>query len=201
MAFQAVPDAAEIVITYLQNGIQSNNVLHARKPGGYDLGDLIALAVAVDAVVGTDWLPLVTTDATYQQTLVRGLAFVNDQEAVNNASSAVGGDAQEGLPMNVTWSVKKASGLTGRNARGRVYWMGMPSNKLKTNENLIETVYADAVVVAIEAMRIGITASVWTAAIVSRFLANVKRPVGVTFEWTETVAVNDVVDTQRRRLP
>ena len=201
MAFQAVPDAAEIVVSYLQNAVQSNNVMHAVKPGGYQLADLVALAVAVDLTVGTDWLPLQTLDAAYQQTLVRGLAFINDQETVNNTSAAFGGDVSEGLPANVTISIKKGSSLTGRNARGRLYWMALPQNQLKSNENLVATAALSDIVDAVEAMRAAITATIWTAAIVSRFLDNVKRPFGVTFEWTETSAVDEVVDTQRRRLP
>ena len=201
MAFQAVPDAAEIVISYSANGLVMNTVLAAFKSGGYDLGDLVALAVAVDASVVADWLPEQTSDVLYDQTLVRGLAFQNDQETVENAGSAVGGRASLGLPNSVTFSVKKTTGLTGRSARGRIYWIGIPVNELNVNENLINASYSTEVVAACDAMRAAITATDWTAGIISRFLDKVKRDPAIIREWVDTVSVNNVVDTQRRRLP
>lgn len=201
MAFQAVSDAAEIVITYSQNSILHNNVLAASKSGGYNLADLVVLATAVNQSVVDDWLPLQTNECSYQQTLVRGLAFLNDQETIVTTGAGPGGVASKGLPSNVTFSVKKGSGLTGRNARGRAYWIGIPSAALAGNENLLISTEADDIVAAMEAMRLAITATVWTAAIVSRFLNGALRDPGKFFEWTECSSVDDQVDTQRRRLP
>ncbi|KKK69597.1 hypothetical protein LCGC14_2932460, partial [marine sediment metagenome] len=44
MAFQPVPDTAEIVIEFFANTVTMKNVLHAEKPGGYSLADLQTLA-------------------------------------------------------------------------------------------------------------------------------------------------------------
>jgi hypothetical protein len=151
--------------------------------------------------VDVSWLPIQSIEAVYSQTLVRGLALLNDQETVVTTGAGPGGDIGAGLPSNVTFAVKKGSSLTGRNARGRVYWIGLPLAHLGPNENILIPAEAAAIVTAIEAMRLAITATVWTAAIVSRFLNNAKRPTGVTFEWTESSSVDDNVDTQRRRLP
>jgi len=200
MAFQSVPNAAEIVIQYLSNSVTAHNVLHATKVGGYNLTDLTALAVAVDASITADWLPLQTLDCSYESTTVRGLEFINDEEVSVVTGAAVGGDLSEALPGNVTFSVKKASGLTGRNARGRVYWIGLPSNQLKTNENQLGVTEAAAIVDAIDAMRVAISATDWTSAIVSRFLDGVKRPTGAVFAWTDSVAVDTDVDSMRNRL-
>lgn len=200
MAFQSVPETAEIVIEYLGNSETMNNVLQARKVGGYDLADLIVLAAAVDASVVLNWLPIQTNNINYIKTTVRGLEFINDQETINDDGAAVGGVLSDALPGNVTFSVKKSSGLTGRTARGRVYWIGMPQNNLQVNENLLLTAKADLIEAAVDAMRVAIAATVWTPVIVSRFLAGVQRPTGATFTWIDSTAVNFNVDSQRRRL-
>ncbi len=49
-------------------------------------------------------------------------------------------------------------------------------------------------------MRGSIAGTVWTPAIVSRFENGVKRPFGVTKEWTGESAVDEAVDSMRPRL-
>lgn len=200
MAFQSVPNTAEIVITYLQNGINMNNVLQAFKAVQYDLGDLQVLADAVDVAVDADWLPIQTSDTSYIRTTVRGLEFENDQVATADANAGVGGSVNLGLPNQVTFVIKKQSGLTGRSARGRVYWIGLTRNMLQDDENRLNITDADDVEDAVDAMRAAITATVWQAVIVSRFADNVKRPFGTVLNWVSSDAVDIGVDTQRPRL-
>lgn len=200
MAFQAVPDTAEIIIRYVQNFEEMVSTLHARQAGGYTLGELTTLATAVDAEIPVTWLPAQTVDAVYQSTTVRGLAFENDQEVTVNTSSAAGDRAAAGLPGNVTFSIKKGSGLTGRSARGRLYWIGLSRDQLSANENVLGAVAVTDVVNALDQMRLAIITAGWQPAIVSRFSGGVKRVVGVTFDWSTVSAVDDNMDSQRRRL-
>lgn len=200
MAFQSVPNTADIVITYVQNGKNIQNVLQAFKAVQYDLSDLQLLADAVDVAVAANWLPIQTSDATYVRTTVRGLEFENDQEATADVSAGAGQTLVSGLPNSVTFAVKKQSGLTGRSARGRVYWMGMPRDVLQANENRLVIADADAIEAAIDAVRAAITATIWQAVIVSRFEDNVQRPFGIVFNWISSEAVDIDVDTQRNRL-
>lgn len=201
MAFQSVPGTAEVVISYLQNGEEMVNVLYAFKPGGYTLGDVTTLATNVDLSVAANWLPDQTQDTDYVSTLVRGLEFENDVEFITGTSAGPGTIVVGGLPNSVTFSVKKTSGLTGRSARGRLYWIGIPSSKLTADENVLEPIYIGDVLNAVEAMRVSLATIGWQPVLVSRFTGGAKRLVGVTFPWVGVVAVNGVVDTQRRRLP
>lgn len=200
MAFQAVPETVEITVIYQQNLEIVTNTMHARLVGGYVLADLVALASVVDVAVAANWLPIQTLDAIYQRVEVRGLAVENDLFAENFDSLGPGADVSEGLPNNVTLSIKKTSGLTGRSARGRMYFMGMPSNDLSTNENQWAAAVVLAVTAAVEAVRVAITATAWLPVIVSRYTGGLPRAVGVTFNWTGSVAVNINVDSQRGRL-
>ena len=200
MVFQSVPNTADIVITYVQNGKNIQNVLQAFKAVQYDLSDLQLLASAVDVAVAANWLPIQSSDASYVRTTVRGLEFENDQEATADASAGAGLTLVSGLPNSVTFAVKKQSGLTGRSARGRVYWMGMPRDVLQANENKLVIADADAIEAAVDALRAAITATIWQAVIVSRFEDNVRRPTGVVFNWINSEAVDIQVDNQRGRL-
>jgi len=200
MAFQAVPDVAEAVINITGHGESYVNTLHGKKAGGYDLADLTALAVAVDLAVGTNWLPLQSGDYAYIRTTVRGLAFENDQEVIVSLTSGLGQVAGAALPDNVTLSIKKKSAQTGRSARGRMYWIGMPAANLAANELALDTSAVTDIVAALEAVRVAIAGTVWTPVIVSRRTAGAERPFGIPFDWIDTVAVNADVDSQRRRL-
>lgn len=201
MAFQSVPSTAEIVIEYSQNGKPLINTLYAEKPGGYDLADLTALAFVVDGNVAAAWLPDQTQDTSYVQTTIRGLEFENDQVVSKNPGAGSGGILSDGLPNNVTIAIKKSSGQTGRSARGRMYWIGIPAEKLTSNENFVDTAYVTDIVDNMDSMRGSIDGSVWTPVLVSRFSNGLKRSTGKLFPWISNSAVNEVVDSQRGRLP
>ena len=200
MVFQAVPDTAEIVIEFFANTVTMKNVIHALKPGGYSLADLTVLASTVDANVASAWLAEISQDVSYVQTTVTGLASINDLQVIDGSSSAIGLVAAPALPGNVTLAVKKTSGLTGRNARGRLFWIGLTTGQLDANENQVGSATAAAIVSNIESMRASIAGTVWTPVIVSRFLNKVKRATGVTFPWTGNSTVDRNVDSMRPRL-
>jgi len=200
MAFQSVPNTAEVTILYLQNTEIMANTMHAELATGYDFGDIAALATAVDAAVLAQLRPLMTVDSSYTRTEVRGLDVENDLFDTEDLNNGVGSDAAEGLPNSVTFSIKKESGFTGRSARGRWYFVGMPNNFLAANENNVIPADSVAMVAAVEGIRAAIQATVWSPVIVSRFTGGAQRPTGVTFPWISVVAVDNFVDTQRRRL-
>jgi len=200
MAFQSVPETAEIVVKYQGNSVECVNVFHARRVGGYSLPQIQALAASVDLSVAANWLPIQVIDWLYLNTTVRGLEDENDFESINNTSSALGAVLGPGLPGNATISIKKLSGLTGRSARGRLYWIALAVSHLASNENLVDTLHVAAIEVAITAMQATLSSAGWVPVIVSRFTDNAKRPVGVTFTWDDTEAVNENVDSQRGRL-
>ncbi|MCB7130346.1 MAG: hypothetical protein J3T61_12505, partial [Candidatus Brocadiales bacterium] len=199
-AFQAVPNTAEITVAFIQNLIPIANVFHAIQPLGYDQSDIVDLAVLVDVAVAANLLPLMTQDSTYLRTEVRGLSEINDLFDIENINTGPGLVVGQGLPNQVTFSIKKSSLKTGRSARGRWFWIGLPDPALATNENELINAEADLRVDAVDAMRLAVEISQWDAVIVSRFTDNAQRPFGVTFPWVTTSKVDNRVDTQRPRL-
>lgn len=203
MAFQSVPNTAQIDIVYTLNNKPVQNVMYAEHPGGYNLADLEALAAAVDAAVGANWFPEQPQEASYVRTETRGLEEENDLTASDNSSAGAGSATSATLPGQVTYSIKKVSGLTGRSARGRLYWIGVPRGFLDTaDENFISQAYSTNVIANVEAVRVAINGEgTWEAKLVSRFSNNVKRAFGVTFDWVGVTAVDLRLDTLRGRLP
>jgi hypothetical protein len=203
MAFQAVPETAQITIVYTYNDEPCVNTLYAKKPGGYALGDLTALAEQIDVQVGTTWLNLQPPEASYVRTEVRGLDEENDLLVEENDNAGPGTGSANSTPNQVTFAIRKNSGKTGRSARGRLYWIGLPRDKLDpSDENRILQAHVDDLVDAVDDQRVGIDAVAgWEAVLVSRFKAGLKRDEGVTFPWVSTGAVDNIVDTQRGRLP
>ena len=201
-AFQAVPNTVEINNIYTLHGISVQNTFYAERPAGYVLADLVALASQLDANFGLTWLPDQPPEAAYVRTEVRGLSVENDLSASRNTNAGVGTALSPALPGQVTFSIKKTSGLTGRSARGRNYWIGIPRDKLKTtNENELETTYVTELVANVDLIRSQTElVAGWDAVLVSRFTGGEQRTTGVTFRWTGTVAVDERVDTLRNRL-
>lgn len=203
MAFQKVVDTAEIDVIYTLNGAIVQNVFYAKLVGGYGLADLQAVADIIDLRIAGNWLNDQPPEAIYVRTEVRGLAVENDLVAEQNLSAGPGIHTGAALPNQVTFSVKKTSGLTGRSARGRSYWIGIPTNETQaSNENFLNSAYAALVVENIKAIREGIAVvTPWQPVLVSRFSGGVKRDEGETFPWVGETNVDLRVDTNRGRLP
>lgn len=202
MVFQAVPDTVEINLIFTQNDVIVQNVFYALHPGGYNLLAISALAAAIDAQWQGTWRDQQPDEVVYLRTEVRGLAFENDIMAVNNDSTNPGTHVGDAMPNNVTFSLKKVSGLTGRSARGRTYWIGVPRTELTAaDENIVESAYVAEMVTSVDSIRGAINGQgTWEAVLVSRFSGGVQRAEGVTFDWIDTVSVDNRIDTQRGRL-
>lgn len=203
MAFQKVVDTVEIDMIFTQNGVLAQNVFYAKLDGGYSLTDLEDLAARIDLQWDGTWKPRQVTEVLYLRTEVRGLAVENDLIAIDGTSTGAGIHAGNALPNNATFCIKKQSGLTGRSARGRTYWIGIPQGELVLlDENQLEPVYTALLVDAVDDIREAIdSVGLWEPVLVSRFSGGVARSEGVTFPWISSTNVDNRVDTQRRRLP
>lgn len=202
MTFQRVPNTAEINVIYTLNAITVQNVFYAEFAAGYAVGDLQALVDQIDLQVSVSWLPDQPSEAIYVRSEVRGLNAEFDFLVTQNANAGPGTAIGQALPNNVTLSIKKFSGLTGRSARGRTYWIGINEVEMQGgNENLLNQAYVDLLVADVDFIRTKIDVLAgWSAVLVSRFSDNVKRAEGITFPWVGSVAVDIKVDTQRPRL-
>ena len=201
MAFQRVPDTAEITTLFNANNIPTLMTWYAEFPGGYSLADLLNLANNIDVQVDTSFLPLMTIDILYDRTNVRGLDKIDDLEVSDQTNAGPGLVLEKGLPNSVTIAIQRNSGLTGRSSRGRVFWLGLTSDQLTADENFVIAATVTSIVAAVDAIRAQIAGSGWNPVIVSRFTGGAKRTEGVTFPWINTLAVDARVDSRRDRMP
>lgn len=202
MAFQAVPDTVEIDMIFTMNGVAAQNVFYGELIGGYLLADLVALATQIDVNWQGNWRTEQSPEVAYVRTEVRGLAVPNDLIAINNTSANPGTNPSPVMPGNVTFAIKKESGLTGRAARGRTYWVGIPQNTVTAaDENQLSAAFITSLVANVDTVRTSIAAvGLWLPVLVSRWLNGVKRGTGVTFPWVSTTNVGTRIDSQRNRL-
>lgn len=201
MAFQSVPDTAKIEVIFERSGVRMQNVLYARRAGGYNSSQINDLAVAVDQWMADEYLPGMVSDVTYVETIVTGQEFENDIQVSVNTNSGVGTNAGVGLPNNVTKAVTLESGLTGRSARGRLFYVGLPNGALTADENHVTAGVVTYLIDLIEALITVLTGIQWILVIVSRNTGGAPRPTGVTFTVTGASVSDTTTDSQRARLP
>lgn len=204
MAYQRVPETAEITVRYTVQGVDIANTYHARASGGYNQSMLDTLANQIDLTPVSGLLADQTNKCNYVRTDVRGLDSEFDLTATANASAGVGAKTGFQFPANVAFCVQKSSGLTGRSARGRVFITGIPTAYTAATSlepNFLTQVAADAYVAHVDSFRFTIEAiGPWNAVIVSRYHNGSKRSEAVTFQWTQTLATDRKLDTMRVRM-
>jgi len=199
MAFQPAPDTAEAVMQFSQNGQDAVNRVNFEKVGGYDQASIDLLAEAVDAAVGTYYIPLLQASINYLGTLVRGLATSIDLTGFNDTNADNGSAAGNGLPQQSSYVIKLGTGFTGRSARGRLYAQAMGASNL-TSARTVSTAYADAMVDFVFNLLDFASAAGWTGVITSR------QQGGVVLSTAENLTITDIIagalnlDTQRRRV-
>lgn len=203
MAFQKVTDTAAIDHIFTLNGVTVQNTHYAKLPGGYNLAALQTVADSIDTIFVDTFQADMPSEASYVRTDVRGLAVINDLIATQNAGAGAGTHGGDALPNQCTFAIKKGSGLTGRSARGRIFWIGVPDTETQAaDENFLVATYAVSIVADIDLIRTRLDSlSGWEAVIVSRFTLGALRSEGKTFPWLTTNNVDLRLDTHRGRLP
>lgn len=149
----------------------------------------------------TEMLPLQSSQVAFFAVSVTHLTPVPAMFAISPALTPnIGGDSNPASPNNVTLAISFQTGLSGRSYRGRNYWIGL------TEPNVFNSTVASglrASIVAAYATMIGVdsVATNWTWCIYSRYVNNVPRETGLAQDVTSVAILDDVVDSQRRRLP
>lgn len=200
MAFQRVPDTAEIILEGLMGGQQIINTFYGHMEGGYAIADVEALATDVDTWVLADWLPNMPSNYEYVRTTVRGLNAAIDLIATANANAGPGEALPSTLSNNASFSVKRSSGFTGRGARGRVF-LPPPTASFMLDDNHVSPAGVSAFHAALVGLDAVISGAGWIPVMVHRVEAGVPLAVAVVFTVVEWIVVDNVIDSMRRRLP
>lgn len=176
------------------------NVLHFRTAGAPSAADLAAVAEGVEDWWVTNMPPLCPATVVYRETYAVDITSQNGGvfTAAGGAGTA-GTNVSPALPNNVTIAISLRTAFRGRSFRGRIYHIGMCESFVTDNAvvpNILTSLDA-AYGLLLNSANFGGAA----LAVASRYQNNAPRALGIS---TEVISVNiadNVVDSQRRRLP
>lgn len=186
---------------YNQTGQEVCNVFHVNagaEPTVEMLGDI--------AQIFFDWWdtemkPLQHAGVTLQAIEVTDISGPDEEGIVFSAGLPLAGSHSGGsLPNNVTLATKLATGLTGRSRRGRSYLVGLPLTQLETGSQTVADSYITLLQGAFADLLTALAVEGFNLAVLSLVSGGVPRTEGLLTDVT-SVVTNDVVDSQRRRLP
>jgi hypothetical protein len=175
------------------------NTLFFQNSSSVDAAELVALGDALVAWFEANVQPLQATDVLLREVYLTDLtsesALTHTRPVVPNTP---GGVASPALPNNVTLTVSFRSAGRGRFSRGRNYFVGLTEGQVVNN--LVSLTVADDLALAYNALLTALPAG-WTWVVCSRFTSAGPRVAGFNSPVVAAIVVDNVIDSQRRRLP
>lgn len=197
MAFQAVPNTIGVNVRGTANGKPVENTFYYKYVTPLIGSAMCALAADFATQIAADWLAQLPANVGITSIFIRDLASEFAEQCEYGFSALVGTASGEALPSLNTVAVARKSGLTGRSARGRIYWLGLSEGQVANST--IDSGVLTAIAAALNGFDAVAVAASLVPVTVSRWADGVKRATGITFP-TNPWVVNDVyVDTRRSR--
>lgn len=198
MAFQPVAATALVELLFSWGGKTVENTLYFRKDTDWDVTDLAGLSGGVIGWWSANLAPQTTTEISLVACKATSLAAVTGPQFINTTDLPVTGEvATDSVPNNVAFCISFRSALIGRGFRGRNYVPGLP--KANFDGSLLAPTPVAALVTAYEALLSGLAGGTWV--VVHRVSDHVVLLTGETVPIISVQAVDNVADSQRRRLP
>jgi hypothetical protein len=199
--FIPVPGVFKVQLVYSYQGQRIENVLNVLSGGSL----LVADADRIETVFQSWWNVTGKLQSSTACSLVLVvLDAINVESGLHKEYTAglpiAGSKSSQGMPGNVTTSVKLSTGLRGRSFRGRMYWPGLTA--LAITGGTLNGSDQTAIQAAVNTLRTNLVgdAAGDKLVVVSYRHAGVWRASGVATEVT-AASVHANLDSQRRRLP
>jgi hypothetical protein len=201
MPFVPAPNIVKLEIRATKAGQKIENRLHINCFHTPTMADFSAIHSIVVTSVTSAWLPQLPGDVTLVSNFFQSLQEENGiQLEAPYSAGTIGTQAGQPGPNQNTICVSLRSGAAGRSARGRLYWLGLSEEQY--TGNLIDASDLTAIVGAVDNLRAQLIAGGYHIMIVSYIHNGVPRPGGpVYFDVLSVLAVDNVIDSQRRRMP
>jgi len=206
MVFVPVNNTVEVVIKHLQADEEAVNTVYFKRAAEWSAATLQGLADAIQSWHNTSVRPLQGFDTTLQTLHLRDLTTENG--IVHDETPGIivpGGVQEDSAANNVTMAVSFRTGLAGRSFRGRNFIVGLPKSHVVDNRVSAGNRGAWLVAYAELLTLGGAFGANWV--VVSRYSGKdsqgkpLPRAAGIATTITSVIFVDDVVDSQRRRLP
>lgn len=202
MPFIPVPNGVQVEMRYGYLGERVENVFWVFVDD--EPAPTVATMSTIAGIFYSWWNTHVKTIQSANATLRE--IYCTDQSAQNGGAftyttnlPADGANVQEPLPGNVALCVSLRTAQRGRSYRGRSYIVGLTENQVQGN--LLTSASASAWLAAYDALVNELNTPPYQLAVCSRFTAGAPRVAGVLTPIIDAALVDNVVDSQRRRLP
>lgn len=207
MPFVPVPDTVMVEIVFELDGQVVENTQYYTRTGAWAEGDILDLLIAVQEIVSTVLLPLLSSTLKLVRLVGTLLDAVDAIKVVRSVGTPVGGgQAGAPLPNNSAYVVTFNTTGRGRSGRGRNYIPGL----CITNEvsgNTVSDSFRTGLLSYFNEVKAAASELGATMVVVSRFSGvdvngdPIPRTVGVTKPITSFSTFDRTLDSQRRRLP
>lgn len=202
--FQPVDKTVELTVQGTLQGELVENKYYAKGVSAITAAMCVALSELVDLWVHTTMLAQLPSDYVYVRSIARDLTTEASFESVTTTHAGETGAITTAVaPNNVTLAVHRATGLSGKKAKSRIYWPGIPMAAL-TAPNTVGSTYGGNVVAILDTLRSDILAessNSWTYGYVQRILDHVKLSSGNFIEVLSHTLTDFILDSMRDRLP
>jgi|SRR5688572_12924668 len=202
MPFIPTPNGIQVEMRYSYLGERCENVFWTNWTGGSPpaAADLSTIGELFWEWWDAQIKPIQSANATLRE------IYVTDQSAADGAAAtftaglpADGGNVLEPLPGNVSLCISLRTAKRGRSFRGRSYIIGLTENQVAGNA--LTAPSAAAWLAAYDVLVSSLAASSNQLCVCSKFSLGLPRAAGILTPVTDAVIVDNVVDSQRRRLP
>jgi len=201
MAFQPVAATCLAELVFEMDGQTIENTLYFRRANSYTVTDLNAVGDALINWWNTNMKPIISIECSLVRVVVTALHDQAGPQVVRvGALPSAGGVAGDAVPNNCALCVSLRTALIGRSFRGRNYVAGLAESN--TNGSYVLTANAEAIRTAYGLIQAAVGGAGNTWVVVSRVVNGVVQlPSALTNAVTSVVLVDEVIDSQRRRLP
>lgn len=163
------------------------------------LSTMAPLANLIENVYETEFLPLLCEDFIHVRTELRDLSTQTGYVLQDSSGAGAGTLDGNGMPGNVTASIKFNTGVAGKSYRGGNHFSGLIEANVVGNNIGVD--WLALVVAAYNTMFNNISATGdWTPVVVSRYTAGAPRASGITTPILNASYASAKVHTQRTRV-
>ena len=199
MPFIPVANGASVEIRCLQEGQRVENRIYCTK-SGYTQAHLDALTGAIASWWLTSWQPIASSALVHREVYARDERTVAGLESTSTASAGESGALTDvALPLGSSLCMSLRTGATGKNSRGRFYALG--AVRPQVSGSIAGSGYIDLVAEALVDLAAAINGAGWNWIIASKFFNKLPRASASIRVITDILAIDDVMDSMRRRLP
>ena len=199
MPFISIPNTLSVEMRATLFEQEVENTFYVQVPGGYAFADLESVGTIFETWADEFLSGLLPGSVRIDEFYIRGMENASDLErTVVLSPGIVGIRAGAGAPGNVTLAIKRLTGFTGRDHKGRIYLLGLSKNDV--TGNVVAEDLANAWVETLDELTAGLLAEGYIASVVSKLDQGGLTPHGRAFAITNWAVTDFAVDSQRRRL-